>query len=267
MSDLIFSPQSTLYLDESGDHRYDQLNDISSRYLCLLGVVFDIQNDYLECDSKLNELKNKYWPGRNPDNPVILHRADIIGKNGPFGILKDASIQKQFDEDLLRWLIDSKFTIINVTLDKKAHLNQYVSAAHPYNYCLHALLERYVFWLSERNKKGDVIAESRGKEDRSLKHAYIGIYRNGTSFRNGKDFFQKYLTSGEIKIKPKRANLTGLQVADLMAYPFREKILYEKKIRSTKFLGTYNEVIVTNLKAKLRKSGSGIVSGYGEVFL
>lgn len=77
--------------------------------------------------------------------------------------------------------------------------------------------------------KGDVVAESRGgNEDTKLKNEYRRIYDNGTRY-HPKEFFQNTLTSKEIKIKPKIANIGGIQVADLIAFPSKQRILLEEK--------------------------------------
>ena len=89
------------------------------------------------------------------------------------------------------------------------------------------LLERYCGFLHFYNAKGDVLAESRGGiEDKQLKVAYKTIYEGGTQFREF-TFFQNVLTTKEIKLKPKTANIAGLQISDLVAHPIKHEILIE----------------------------------------
>jgi hypothetical protein len=81
------------------------------------------------------------------------------------------------------------------------------------------IVERYILWLEEREQKGDVMAESRGgKEDKRLKASFKGVYENGTEYVSAAQFSGR-LTSCELKVKPKSANVTGLQLVDLVAYP------------------------------------------------
>jgi hypothetical protein len=40
--------------------------------------------------------------------------------------------------------------------------------------------------------------------------------------------FQVSLTSKQLKVKPKANNIAGLQLADLIAHPSRNEILYEQ---------------------------------------
>ena len=128
------------------------------------------------------------------------------------------------------------------------------------------MLERYVFWLSEHSVEGDVMGESRGKEDLELKKEYRAIWQDGTMQKPDPVLFQKRLTSKEIKIKPKSSNIQGLQIADLLAYPLREKFLHERRIRNN-FAGTFNETVYKAVANKIRKSSTGKTTGYGEIFV
>ena len=80
-------------------------------------------------------------------------------------------------------------------------------------------MERYIFWLEQHNAVGDVMAESRGgKEDRRLKDSFARLHENGTEYVRP-DKFAQFLTSKQLKVKPKSNNIAGLQIADLVAHP------------------------------------------------
>lgn len=252
-----------MYVDESGDHTYSE----SKRYLGLTGVIFESQNYKDIFHPSFEEFKEKHFP-HNPDEPVILHRREILDKSGPFWRLRDEEKHKSFDNDFIDLLEKGRFKLITVVIDKKAHIDRYKeSALHPYHFCLVALLERYCGVLNYYNVKGDVLAESRGgREDMQLKDAYKNVYESGTNFRK-QDFFQKSLTSKEIKIKPKSANIAGLQLADLLAHPCMIEILYEKK-HIGKWDGAYEKRICQCINKKYNKHiFNGRIDGYGKVFL
>src|SRR5260370_18044347 len=87
------------------------------------------------------------------------------------------------------------------------------------------MLDRYVSWLNSSNAQGDVLAESRGgEEDLQLKEAYKRVYESGTLLRN-REQYQRALTSKDIKLERKRANIAGLQTADVLAYPVKQAFL------------------------------------------
>jgi hypothetical protein len=284
--------QYRLYIDESGDHsygrkelrrlrvmqeqtsiadtsigHYPELEQISKRYLSLTGCIIKTEYYRSTFHPKFEELKQKHFP-HNPDEPVILHRKEIINRNGPFWRLRDPECQKSFNDSLLRYLEEMKYVLITAVIDKKTHIERYEDFAyHPYHFCLAAMLERYCGFLHFYNVHGDVMAESRGgTEDRQLKDAYRNIYNSGTQFRKP-DFFQKVLTSKEIKLKTKFVNIAGLQVADLFAYPLKQEILIEKGICAA---GSeiFGQSICDRVKDKHnRHQYSGKIYGYGKVFI
>ncbi len=90
------------------------------------------------------------------------------------------------------------------------------------------MLERYAGWLLYKNVIGDVMAESRGgEEDLQLKQAYRRTYESGT-LHFGHEKFRCTLSSKDIKVQPKKANIPGLQLADMLAYPVRQAILLDR---------------------------------------
>jgi len=216
-----------LYIDESGDHTYHQIDAPEKRYLALIGCFFSFEQ-YPSFQEDLENLKHKHFT-YDPDFPLILHRKELINRRGPFRRLVDPQAEELFNQDFLSLLERSDFRIIAVVIDKLSHIERYREAAfHPYHYCLASLLERYCGYLNFMNAVGDVLAESRGgREDEQLKEAFIRIYNGGTLWREA-SFFQRTLTSKEIKLKPKTANIAGLQLADLLAYPIKQDILVEE---------------------------------------
>ena len=111
------------------------------------------------------------------------------------------------------------------------------------------------------------MAESRGgKEDLQLKEAYQTVFNSGTIFRSS-GFFEEALTSKEIKVKPKSANIAGLQVSDLLAHPCKQEVLFEEG-RVVEGEQRFGVEICKQLKNKYnRHAYSGRVQGYGKVFL
>jgi hypothetical protein len=111
------------------------------------------------------------------------------------------------------------------------------------------------------------MAESRGgTEDRQLGAAYRTLYEGGTYFHDAA-FFQRALTSKEIKLKPKQANIAGLQIADLLAYPCKQEILVAQgKIEDPGEV--FGREICRCVAPKYnQRHYDGQVDGYGQVFL
>ena len=220
-----------LYIDESGDHVFRHVDKPAHRYLCLLDVWFK-NADYESFHCDLEQVKRELFDP-HPDDPVILHREDIVNRRGVFSSLRDPQRAKRFDERLLAIIGGANFRIVAVVVDKKALWDQFgcsfLGSLHPYHMGVGFICEQYRDYLIHIQRGGDVMAESRGgKEDRLLKQVYETVGRTVMGWRpQGGGPFQPALTSKQLKVKPKSANISGLQLADLLAHPCRQQILRE----------------------------------------
>jgi hypothetical protein len=214
-----------LYVDESGDHTYKNLDDINRRYLGLTGIAIESEYYRLEFQPTLETLKQSHFP-HSPDEPIILHREALRNHYGAFGVLEDSERNAAWEKDFADFVRTAQFELFTVVIDKKVHRERYRdSAFHPYHYCLTCLLERYRGYLMSKRAKGDVLAEGRGgTEDLALKKVYREVWEDGTYYISAQEF-QKVLTSKELKVKYKQHNISGLQLADLLAHPSKSYIL------------------------------------------
>lgn len=238
-----------MYIDECGNPDLGSSDNPIHRFLSLTGIIIDLDyvNDTLY--SQMEALKSKYFDS-HPDDPVILHRKEIVNAKYPFEVLRDENIRKQFDTELLNFLTNWEYTVVTVCLDKQSHKETYQAWRYePYHYCLALLLERYAIFLEQHQAKGDVMAESRGgKEDRKLKESFSRLWKSGTEYVTP-ERFQSTLTSKQLKVKPKANNISGLQIADIIAHPSRTEILIENGILDAK-LAPFAKRIVAILEKK-----------------
>ncbi len=257
---------SRLYIDETGDHFRTDPTDLGKRYLGLIGVCFD-RDPYLKFQGDLEDFKRKHLP-YDPDDPPILHRKDIVNHHGSFRVLMDEGKRAAFDAGLLELFKAAQFRIVAVVIDKHSHLQKtYRSLTHPYHYCLEALLERYCGWLAFTNRRGDVVAEARGKiENEAFQEAYESVWERGTRWMQTSKV-QATLTSKHAKIKPKYLNIAGLQLADLLAHPLtRDVLAAEGRLQDCG--SSFASDIANVAKAKYnRQMFDGRIRGYGRVLL
>lgn len=238
-----------LYIDEVGNPDLEHSENPNHRFLSLTGVIVDIAYVQEHMHPDMEVLKSRYFDS-HPDDPVILHRKEIVNRRYPFQVLRDPKIEAAFNADLLHLLRVWEYRIITVCLDKKKHHETYTTWRYdPYHYCLAILLERFNFWLNRQRAQGDVMAESRGgKEDMRLKKSFAGLWETGTEYVEPQQF-QATLTSRELKVRPKTANIAGLQLADLVAHPSRCEILHEQDLLGRP-LGAFAQQIITILQGK-----------------
>ncbi len=255
-----------MYVDEVGNSDLGASHDPNHRYLSLTGVILELDYVAQTVFPALENLKQRYF-GSHPDDPVILHRKEILNKKPPFEALLAPATEAAFNQDLLSLLERLNYTVITVVIDKLEHSDRYQTwRFDPYHYCLTVLVERYVLWLQNHNANGDVMAESRGgREDRRLKDSFERAYEHGSDFVQP-DAFARCLTSRQLKVKAKSNNIAGLQLADLIAHPSYRAALarHNREALPANFGGQ----IATILEAsKYNRSPQGKIDGWGRKWL
>lgn len=158
-----------LYIDEGGNSDMGASQDPNHRYLSLTGVILELGYVDQVVHGQLEDLKRRFF-GSHADDPVILHRKELVNRKPPFESLRNPEIESEFNLELLRLVRAFEYTVITTVIDKLEHRQRYQAQRFdPYHYCLHVILERYVMWLQRKNATGDGMAESRNrKEDLGL---------------------------------------------------------------------------------------------------
>ena len=256
-----------IYIDETGNHDMTHADDPNQRFLALTGVILESQYNTAMFQPDLDVIKRQFFQ-HDPDTSIIFHRKEMVNYRQPFEALRDAEVEKRFNQTILDGLERWQYNVITVAIDKKAHRDQYsVWRYHPYHYCLAVMLERFVLFLHYGNHRGDVMVESRGQvEDKKLKDSFQGLYKNGTDHVPA-ERWQERLTSGELKVKPKTADIAGLQLADLIAHPSRREILLDYHL-ITDQRDVFGDKICKILReGKYLRSYTGQIEGFGKKLL
>jgi len=146
------------------------------------------------------------------------------------------------------------------------HGGFFLADAHPYHLAMGFMLQRYCGYLNHINRTGDIMAESRGgHEDRLLMDSYSRVHAQGVWMSNVTTF-QHALTSKQLKVKNKSANIAGLQLADILGHPVRQAILREEGQVSeppAPFASRLMPIVQSKYNHHLY---SGKIEGYGKVF-
>lgn len=252
-----------LFIDEVGNHDLGSSDDPNHRYLGLTGVIMTLEHETEVFTPALNRLKQDILGTCE----INLHRRDILEAEPPFEKLADPGVRKQFDGRLLQLLTEAEYRVVTVVIDKREHKERYaVWTFHPYHYCLTVMLERYVQHLARIDQTGDVLVESRGmKENRQLERAYGYIYKHGSD-QVSVDLFRERLTSGQLKIKSKGANIAGLQLADVIANPSCRSLICEKThVEMTAEFGKRIQAVLE--ENKYLRRFDGFIPGWGMKWL
>lgn len=255
-----------LYIDETGNADLAASNDPNHRYLSLTGIVMDIDHVRQFATPGLNTIKHEIL-GHDPDSTPVMHRKDILQKNYPWHLLRDPPTETRFNGLLLEYLTNTEYVVITAVIDKQEHLNRYSVWRHdPYHYCLEVLIERYALWLHYRHKIGDVMGEVRGGNfDRRLENCFSRFYARGTTYVRA-DVIQTHLTSKNLKMKRKQENVTGLQIADLLAHPSALHIR-SQSVGDVMPSGFGAQIVHLLIDQKYNRSRTGKIDGYGTKWL
>ncbi len=238
-----------MYIDESGDHKYHQnYNGIKDRYLSLTGFIISNKESLNSLDLKVREIQRMF--AIDPDSFPVLHLEDIIASKGDFAILHDEKQKEEFNKKIVELYENVDFKIVTVTINKEEHFAKYgQSALHPYHYTISVLMERYIIFLESVGGKGDVMVEARGKtEDRLLESIYSEFCNSGNQFFSSSRIITS-VTSKNLKIKNKKAEHAGLQMADMLALPSKIDILFSFGILKN-LSENFNKKIINILQSK-----------------
>jgi len=210
-----------VFLDECGSH---DLASSDPYPVFALSAVIVLDDGYTNLDVR--------WQGWKAQvlgqHDAIVHEPMIRNKLGPFGGPGGPAVV----ESLRRELGDLDFTAIVCAV----HRINYVAAhgvsrldeslpAHTYLMTLDFLAERIVLALDSvfGGARAQLVAESRGpKEDALLQYEFARLHLDGTSYI-APGWFRQQLEPGVV-FQTKKANSTGLQLADLIARPVADKV-------------------------------------------
>lgn len=251
-----------IYIDEVGNPDLRSSDNKEHRFLCLTGVAFEIEYVSKILFPELEKIKNDFF-NSHPDDPIIFHRKEILKRKPPFSALKEEKVRNRFNETILGKLKSWEYTVFSVLIDKKEHDDRYATWKYdPYHYCQEILIERFRLFLDIKDHQGDIMFESRGgKEDTRLKRSYRKIMDGGTHNLSEEDL-EQHFTSKEVKVKPKSANVSGLQIADLIAHPAR-RWFYKNVLEMDERKNTFGDEIIDILEKEKFFRYRGKILGYG----
>ena len=232
-----------MYIDESGDHTYKHADNMDVRYLGLTGVLIikEYYDKYIQ--PELEELKRRIFK-YDPDDPPILVRSMIKNRKRWFYVLQDEALNERWEKELIDFVQELKryMQVFTVVIDKKEHLESYpVQTFDPYAYSLSVLLNRSRGFLVKMHGKADILVEARGKvEDQQIMNAYMGLRTVG-SFYGDADYYKKAYPAETLVLKRKDTNISGLQLADIIAFGQKIQTVLENNKPFTRPLSRFTE--------------------------
>ena len=211
-----------VFIDESGDPHLDRIDPLFPE-LNLVAVLIR-KEDYLDhLLPQLNAIKLKFFN----TTQVVLHESEMRHKQGTFRLLEDQSTHYRCVNALLELLTDSPIRVIAASINKQRLLARYARPYDPYDLAMRFCLERIQHVLNQQQQRHlctQVIFESRGKRLDQLALAHWSRIRQAANPMgpHTTDFLSFPM---EPLFIAKKANVAGLQIADLIARPIARESL------------------------------------------
>jgi Protein of unknown function (DUF3800) len=199
-----------VYVDESGDH---SLASIDKDYpVFVLALCIFHKRHYAEkIIPAVEKLKFNYFG----HDSVVLHENEIRKQKGDFAFLSHRQTRDEFMERLSSIMDASNFILIACVVDKARVSKSGNADSNPYHIALGICLEALRGFLAEKGQdqvKTHVLVECRGKkEDAELELEFRRICDGDNPGNRILPF--------DVVFADKKTNLTGLQLADLVARP------------------------------------------------
>jgi hypothetical protein len=250
------SPPYRVYIDESGDHTYKSVRDLTRRYLGLTGVVVRKSRYDPDIPAELERIKREFF-SFDPDMPPVLTRKDIIKRRGLFRVLLDPAENKRWEDTLIEFYRDTlRAQIFTVVIDKEEHQRRYpVDTWNPYTYSLAVLLRRIRGWLRIAGATADIMPEARGeREDNQLLAAYVDLRANGSHWGAGNEYRDVYPLD-ILLFRRKNQNIAGLQIADLIAAEQKALTVQEKGRPLPRGISAFGQRLNDAIASKVNRYG------------
>lgn len=199
-----------VYVDESGDHNLTNVNNDYPVFVLALAIFH--KRYYAEkVVPALEKFKFNYFG----HDLIVLHEHEIRKQKNAFKILINRDLRTKFIGQLTEIIHRSKFVLVSCTIDKFKLKQASLLTDNPYHialgHCLNALQD-YLIEKKQENRRTHILVECRGKkEDKELELAFRRICDIHKTEDKPYNF--------DIVFVDKKANSSGLQLADLIARP------------------------------------------------
>lgn len=194
-----------VYVDESGDHSLASI-DATYPVFVLAFCVFHKRHYAEKIIPAVEKLKFNYFG----HDSVVLHEHEIRKQKGAFAFLSNRQVRTEFMERLSSIMEASNFILIACVVDKARISRSDGTNSNPYDIGLGLCMEALRTFLAEKSQdeyKTHVVVECRGKkEDAGLELEFRRLCDNRQ-------------LPFDVVFADKKTNLTGLQLADLVARP------------------------------------------------
>lgn len=207
-----------MFLDESGIHK---LPDLDPDYpVFVLGGVIVEDGYLLTVEDRVRAFKRNVF-GRED---LILHTTDIQRNRKGYEQLINPVFRARFYVEINKLMSELEYVVVACAIKKDALWDRYGERSiDPYMLSLHVLVERLCYDVGNQPRSASIVAECRNDVlDAQLLLAWEDLRTRGTGYLSASDLISRVRS---FEIRPKKDNIAGLQLADLVVTPIGRHVL------------------------------------------
>src|SRR3989339_596355 len=233
-----------LFIDELGTAN---VKDTNSNLYILAGCSIN-ENERQNMKIKADQIKFKYWGHTN----IVFHSREIGRKENNFEILKDKRIYNDFLTDMEKFLLNAKFKMFFVILDKGKARKRSWNSIKIYKETSSQIIRNFILILLTGDSRGKIIVESATAEKDFYFHRALGHFLAEGMKELGVDYRKVQETVTSISFVTKNNLDIEEQISDLFAYA--AKCRYFGKMGRKFKGGQYEKMILNLLEKKIFKN-------------
>ncbi|MFA6601363.1 MAG: DUF3800 domain-containing protein [Candidatus Paceibacterota bacterium] len=215
---FIFVILSNMYafIDESGDHNMDTKTWDNKYTIFVLALVLIEKNSYEVIDGGLKKIKKDIFGSEN----FILHTKELNNPNVKTSdprnkVICNAEKRAEFYGKLNKFIEDAPLKTSYMVIKKREFADQYTNPSDPYEISFENLLNRILFY--SKSDSIEVYPECRKSDlDKSFLAEYAKYSIRGIQFHSPEEIKRRIK---KVELKDRKENISGLQIADLLANP------------------------------------------------
>jgi hypothetical protein len=104
-----------VFVDEVGNHDMKSCDKPTEQYLCVTGAIMQLAYEQGPLTESMSAIKTATFGATD----IVLHRRDIVERNPPFHVLKNANTQEPFDAALMKLLEEADYQVFTRSYRQK----------------------------------------------------------------------------------------------------------------------------------------------------
>lgn len=204
------------YIDESGDHNLD-MKTVDNKYnVFVLGLVLIKKENYESIDTGFKKIKKDIFGSED----FILHTNELNNPNDKRSdprnkVIYNPTKRAEFYALINEFIKNAPFTTCYMVVRKEHFVNQYTTPIDPYELSFENILNRTMKYSHGRDVDMHIECRQSGL-DRQMEAQFAKYSLSGTRFCTAEDIKRRIK---KFEFFDKNKNITGIQIADLLANP------------------------------------------------